>query len=106
MNNMYDKITKKEKRTISSKQNKEVWKKMKKTQKKKIIEYMKQFGSVTSWEAYRDLSITQFATRIKELKEEGYRFQTKWEKRKNHEGKLVNFKRFYFRSNTSKNDKK
>jgi len=79
---------------------------MKTTQKKKIMEYMKKFGSVTSWEAYRELGITQFATRIKELKEEGYTFETKWEKRKNQEGKRVNFKRFYFGSNTSKNDKK
>lgn len=79
---------------------------MKKTQKKKIIEYIRKFGSISSWEAYRDLGITQFATRVKELKEEGCKFQTKWEKRKNQEGKLVNFKRFYFGSNTSKNDKK
>lgn len=52
---------------------------MKTTQKQKIVCYIQRFGSVTSWEAYRDLGITQFATRIKELKEEGYKFQTEWE---------------------------
>ncbi|MCI8470182.1 MAG: hypothetical protein HFJ35_01575 [Clostridia bacterium] len=68
---------------------------MKTTQKQKIVCYIQRFGSVTSWEAYRDLGITQFATRIKELKEEGYKFQTEWEIQKNKEGKSVHFKRYY-----------
>lgn len=69
---------------------------MKDTQKQKIIKYMKQKGSITSWEAYQELGITQFATRVKELKEEGYYFDSKWEKRKNKEEKLTRFKRYYF----------
>lgn len=68
---------------------------MKSTQKEKIMSYMHRFGSITSWEAYRDLGITQFATRVKELKEEGYLFTTKWESKKNQEGKMVCFKRYY-----------
>lgn len=68
---------------------------MKNTQRQKILKYILEFGSITSWEAYKDLSITQFATRVKELKKEGYKFQTRWEKRKNKEGKFVRFKRFY-----------
>lgn len=79
---MYEKETKEEK-------------KMRNTQRQKIVKYMQQFGSITSWEAYKDLGITQFAARVKELKQEGYTFKTRWEKRKNKEGKLVKFKRFY-----------
>lgn len=56
---------------------------------------MREFESITSWEAYTNLGITQFATRVKELKEEGYLFITKWEKKKNKEGKFVKFKRYY-----------
>lgn len=68
---------------------------MKTTQKQKIIDYIKKFGSITSWEAYTDLGITQFATRVKELKEQGYKFKTEWESKKNREEKSVSFKRYY-----------
>lgn len=84
---------------------------MKVTQRQKIVKYMLKFGSITSWEAYESLGITQFATRVKELKEQGYRFKTRWEKSKNKEGKTVRFKRYFmkendFCTNASKNDKK
>ncbi len=71
---------------------------MKNTQREKIVNYLYGFGSITSWEAYRDLGITQFAARVKELKEEGYQFTSKWENRKNREGKIVRFKRYYLRN--------
>jgi len=32
---------------------------MAKTQKELIIEYIREFGSITSWESYFDLGITQ-----------------------------------------------
>lgn len=60
-----------------------------------ILEYIKKFGSITSWDAYSDLGITQFATRVKELKEQGYKFKTTWESRKNRYGKKVDFKRYF-----------
>lgn len=68
---------------------------MKMTQKERIINYIKQFGSITSLDAYKDLGITQLATRIKELKEQGYEFKTKWENSKNRYGERVDFKRYY-----------
>lgn len=71
---------------------------MKSTQREKIINYLYGFGSITSWEAYRDLGITQFAARVKELKEDGYQFTSKWENKKNREGKIVRFKRYYLRN--------
>lgn len=67
---------------------------MKITQRQRIIEYIRTFGSITSWEAYSDLGITQFATRVKELKEDGYEFRTEWESRKNRYGETVSFKRY------------
>ena len=68
---------------------------MKINQRQRIINYIKQFGSITSKDAYDDLGITQLATRIKELKEQGYRFETKWESSKNRYGEKVDFKRYY-----------
>ena len=37
------------------------------TQKDRIMDYLSKYGSITSWQAYEDLGITQLATRIKEL---------------------------------------
>lgn len=68
---------------------------MKVNQRQRIIDYINQFGSITSKDAYDDLGITQLATRIKELKEQGYRFETKWESSKNRYGEKVDFKRYY-----------
>lgn len=68
---------------------------MKMNQRQRIIDYINQFGSITSKDAYDDLGITQLATRIKELKEQGYKFETKWESSKNRYGERVDFKRYY-----------
>lgn len=63
-------------------------------QREQIIQYIKDFGSITSYEAYIDLGITQLATRIKELKEQGYTFKCEWIKKRNRYGKKVNFKKY------------
>lgn len=68
---------------------------MKITQKDRIINYIREFGSITSKEAYDDLGITQLATRIKELKEDGHEFKTEWGNSKNRFGEKVEFKRYY-----------
>lgn len=45
------------------------------TQCQRVLAYIKQYGSITSWEAYRDLSITQLGARLFELKKQGYMFE-------------------------------
>lgn len=73
------------------------------SQKDRIINYIREFGSITSKEAYDDLGITQLATRIKELKESGYEFTTKWERGKNRYNDKVDFKRYYLADMVSEN---
>lgn len=63
-------------------------------QRQMILQYIKDFGSITSYQAYIDLGITQLATRIKELKEQGYNFKTEWISKKNRYGKNVAFKKY------------
>ncbi len=63
-------------------------------QRQMILQYIKDFGSITSYQAYIDLGITQLATRIKELKEQGYNFNTEWISKKNRYGKNVAFKKY------------
>lgn len=63
-------------------------------QREQIIQYIRDFGSITSYQAYIDLGITQLATRVKELKEQGYYFTYEIEVKKNRYGKKVRFKKY------------
>ena len=67
---------------------------MKKTQKERILDYIKEFGSITSLEAYSELGITQLGARLDQLKREGYMFSTETEKGKNRYGENVKYKRY------------
>lgn len=68
---------------------------MKTNQRQRIINYIREFGSIISYEAYKELGITQLATRIKELKEEGYKFKTEWKSDKNRFGEPISYKKYY-----------
>lgn len=61
------------------------------TQRDKVLNYIRQFGFITSWQAYQDLGITQLATRIYELKELGYKFTTTRIKTKNRLGENTHY---------------
>ena len=63
-------------------------------QRQMILQYIEDFGSITSYDAYIDLGITQLASRIKELKEQGYQFNYTWITKKNRYGKPVRFKKY------------
>ena len=67
---------------------------MKKTQKQRILDYIKEFGSITSLEAYSELGITQLGARLDQLKREGYMVSTEFEKGKNRYGEKVKYKRY------------
>ena len=68
---------------------------MKIPQKQRVIDYINKFGSISSWEAYADLGITQLGARIDQLKKEGYNFKTEWESSKNRYGDKTDYKRYY-----------
>ena len=76
---------------------------MKITQKERIIDYIRQFGSITSWEAYQDLGIMQLGARIDGLEKDGYVFRKEWEEKENRFGEPVSFKRYYLADMVSEN---
>lgn len=76
---------------------------MKTNQKSRIVDYIKQFGSITSWEAYNELGITQLGARIDQLQKEGYEFKTEWEHKKNRYNEDVSFKRYYLADMVAEN---
>lgn len=64
------------------------------TQKDRVIQYVNDFGSISSWEAYEQLGITQLGARIYELERSGYRFNRERIAKKNRYGDDVNFVRY------------
>jgi hypothetical protein len=66
-------------------------KQYKPTQCDQIIDYIKRYGSITSWQAYADLGITQLAARIFNLKERGYEFETERVNTKNRMGEATHY---------------
>lgn len=42
------------------------------TQAERIVQYMEEFGSITQFEALRDLGVMRLASRISDLKKLGY----------------------------------
>lgn len=42
------------------------------TQTDRVLDYLKQFGSITAMEALRDLGIMHLSSRITELRQKGY----------------------------------
>lgn len=64
------------------------------TQNERIIEYIKYFGSITQFEAFRDLGVMRLASRISDLKRNGYPIVSKIEKVKNRFGEVCRIKRY------------
>lgn len=64
------------------------------TQRDRVLDYIKQFGSISSREAFMDLGVTQLAARICELSDRGYEFDKKYESSKNRYGENVSFVRY------------
>ena len=59
-----------------------------------IIKYIGDFGSITPMDAFMDLGCTKLATRVSELKREGYSIADKWERGRNRYGKATRWKRY------------
>lgn len=76
---------------------------MRTTQKDRIINYIRQFGSISSFEAYANLGITQLGARIDQLKKEGYEFKTEWETGQNRFGERTDYKRYYLADMVAEN---
>ena len=67
------------------------------TQSERIIAYIKEYGSITPYEAFADLGITKLATRISEMTAQGMEFDRKMETSKNRYGQNVHYMRYSLR---------
>lgn len=61
----------------------------------RAISYMREHGSLTSYEAVMELGIMSFPKRVCEMKERGFYIATKWENLINRYGKKIKVKRYF-----------
>lgn len=64
------------------------------TQKERIVQYLDDFGSITTMEAFSDLGITRLASRIHELVRNGLPIKKEMVSSKNRYGEEVHFMRY------------
>ena len=64
------------------------------SQASRLLDYLKRFGSVTTWEAFSELGITRLSARIFEIKERGYLIKTESITSKNRFGEPVHFNKY------------
>lgn len=68
---------------------------MKSTQCEKVLEYMRQFGSITQLEALHDIGCMRLASRISDLRAQGYPIGRRIKTSKNRYGDTVSFAEYY-----------
>lgn len=64
------------------------------TQKQKVLGYIKEYGSISTWEAFRDLGITRLASRICDIEADGIRVKRTREAVKNRYGETTYITRY------------
>lgn len=66
------------------------------TQNQRIIEYITEFGSITQLEALRDLGVMRLASRISDLRKQGFTIISRTEPVKNRFKETCYIKRYSF----------
>lgn len=64
------------------------------TQKDRVIQFIRDFGSISRREAFLDLGICELSARICELEKMGYAFDKKMETSRNRYGDPVSYTRY------------
>ena len=72
------------------------------TQEQRIVRYINQFGSISTFEAFTELGITRLASRILDLTQEGYAFDRESVTDKNRFGEPVRYTRYRFNEQSQK----
>lgn len=64
------------------------------SQANRLLDYLKKSGSITTWEAFKELGITRLSARIFEIKERGYVIKTELVNDKNRLGEPIHYNKY------------
>ena len=70
------------------------------TQSQRVLDYIREFGSITQLEALKELGVMRLASRISDLKKDGYNIKSKPEAVLNRYGEKCYIKRYFEMGNT------
>ena len=76
------------------------------TQESRVLQYIKDFGCITTFDAFTDLGVTRLSDRIFTLRKKGYNIITNNKKVKNRYGTNVNIAVYTLEENGDKNETK
>lgn len=65
------------------------------TQCERIVKYMQDFGSITTLQAFTDLGCTRLASRVNDLRKQGYEIKSEFVSGKNRYDEKVSYKKYY-----------
>ena len=68
------------------------------TQKELVKEYLERYGSITTWQAYKDLAIMDLQGVIRDLINKGMDIQKKTLYRRNRFGKRIKYKKYFIKN--------
>lgn len=71
------------------------------TQNKRILDYINEFGSITQLEALKELGVMRLASRISDLKRQGYPITSEVEAVKNRYEEVCHIKRYRLQESES-----
>ena len=64
---------------------------MTKTQKDRVLDHLKEHGTITSWEAIQNYGITRLSEYIRQLRRDGYIITSNWTENINRYGDKVRY---------------
>ena len=64
------------------------------TQCEMILHYMREYGSITSWEAMKEIGCMRLGSRICDLRRAGHKIRTNSESKKNRSGVMTTYARY------------
>lgn len=74
------------------------------SQKQMVLDYMREFGSITPVDAFRDLGITRLAAVVCNLRREGHDIYSEREHALNRYGRKVRYARYSFGKGENSNE--
>lgn len=64
------------------------------TQCERVVQYINDWGSITTYDAFLDLGITRLSARIFDLRKQGYRFKVETVTKPNRYGEKVSYNKY------------
>ena len=73
---------------------------MRTTLQQRVLQYINDFKSITTLDAFKDLGCSRLSAKIFDLRKEGYDIKDEWVHTTNRYGDKVKYKRYYLNDNS------